>query len=239
MTTNNAVNTGLNGVTGTISFVGSDSPTFTTNISTPNLQFTANTITATNTNGGITFTVNGTGLYKFSGTSSNAATIALVENSGNGSNYIALKAPETVSGNVTFTLPSADGTNGQFLSTNGSATLSFASMSGGGITWNNVAGTTQAAAVNNGYVIGNASQTTVTLPATAALGSEVAIAGKGAGGWILTANGGQTIQMGASATSSGGSITSSNQWDTIVVVCVTANTTWVVLYAVSSGLTVT
>jgi hypothetical protein len=42
------------------------------------------------------------------------------------SNYIAVQAPSTVSSNVTFTLPSADGTSGQFLSTNGSGTLSFA-----------------------------------------------------------------------------------------------------------------
>ena len=42
------------------------------------------------------------------------------------SNYIAVQAPSTVSSNVTFTLPSADGTSGQCLSTNGSGTLSFA-----------------------------------------------------------------------------------------------------------------
>jgi microcystin-dependent protein len=42
------------------------------------------------------------------------------------SNYIAVQAPSTVSSNVTFTLPSADGTSGQVLSTNGSGTLSFA-----------------------------------------------------------------------------------------------------------------
>ena len=42
------------------------------------------------------------------------------------SNYIAVQAPSTVSSNVTFTLPSADGTSGQFLSTNGSGALSFA-----------------------------------------------------------------------------------------------------------------
>lgn len=94
--------------------------------------------------------------------------------------------------------------------------------------WNDVSGTSQAAAVNNGYIISNASATTVTLPLTAAEGSVVAIAGKGAAGWILTANTGQTIKVGNQTTSTAGTLTSSNLYDCVEVVCVTANTTWVV-----------
>ena len=41
------------------------------------------------------------------------------------SNYVGLKAPGTVSTNYTLTLPAADGTSGQVLSTNGSGVLSF------------------------------------------------------------------------------------------------------------------
>jgi hypothetical protein len=47
------------------------------------------------------------------------------------SNYVALRAPGTVSSNVTWTLPSADGTNGQVLGTNGSGTLSWSTPSTG------------------------------------------------------------------------------------------------------------
>jgi hypothetical protein len=43
------------------------------------------------------------------------------------SNYVALQAPATVASNVTFTLPSTDGSNGQALVTNGSGVLSFGS----------------------------------------------------------------------------------------------------------------
>jgi len=46
------------------------------------------------------------------------------------SNFIALQAPATISSNVTLTLPSADGSNGQVLTTNGSGTLSFTSAGG-------------------------------------------------------------------------------------------------------------
>ena len=43
-----------------------------------------------------------------------------------GGQYVALKAGTTVASNVTFTLPTADGTSGQAIVTNGSGALSFA-----------------------------------------------------------------------------------------------------------------
>lgn len=42
-----------------------------------------------------------------------------------GSNYVGLDAPATVATNVTFTLPAADGSNGQAIVTDGAGTLSF------------------------------------------------------------------------------------------------------------------
>jgi len=48
------------------------------------------------------------------------------------SNYVAFKAPSVVGSNVTWTLPSADGGSGQFLSTNGTGTLSWASAAAAG-----------------------------------------------------------------------------------------------------------
>ena len=44
--------------------------------------------------------------------------------------YVALQAAATVSSNLTFTLPSADGSDGQMLKTNGSGTLSFTTVQG-------------------------------------------------------------------------------------------------------------
>ena len=46
------------------------------------------------------------------------------------SNWVAFQAPSTVSANVTWTLPAADGTAQQALVTNGSGTLSFANAAG-------------------------------------------------------------------------------------------------------------
>ena len=53
------------------------------------------------------------------------------------SNWVAFQAPATVSSNVTWTLPSADGSSGEALTTNGSGTLSWASASADVITEGN------------------------------------------------------------------------------------------------------
>ena len=53
------------------------------------------------------------------------------------SNWVAFQAPATVASNVTWTLPSADGTSGQALTTNGSGTLSWSSASADTITEGN------------------------------------------------------------------------------------------------------
>ena len=45
------------------------------------------------------------------------------------SNWVALQAPATIASNVTWTLPAADGTTQQILTTNGTGTLSFTNKS--------------------------------------------------------------------------------------------------------------
>jgi len=67
--------------------------------------------------------------YWTKGTSSTGSGLNLVEGTSNGTSFITLKAPDSLSGITTFTLPGADGSNGQFLKTNGSGTLSFADVS--------------------------------------------------------------------------------------------------------------
>jgi hypothetical protein len=71
-----------------------------------------------------------TGALDVLGNSTSGSNIKLYEDTDNGTNYVAFKAPDTIASNVTWTLPSADGTNTQVLQTNGSGTLSFATVSG-------------------------------------------------------------------------------------------------------------
>lgn len=55
--------------------------------------------------------------------------IRFYEDNSNGYNYSAFKAPAALTANKTFTLPDGDGSSGQYLSTNGSAVLSWATPS--------------------------------------------------------------------------------------------------------------
>jgi len=53
--------------------------------------------------------------------------LKLLEDSDNGTNFTALKAADSLAASVTFTLPAADGSSGQVLSTDASGNLSFIS----------------------------------------------------------------------------------------------------------------
>jgi hypothetical protein len=98
----------------------------------------------------------------------------------------------------------------------------------GGLTISEVTGTSQAAAINNWYIINNGSLCTVTLPDTAALGSVVKITNSGAGGWKIAQNAGESIRIAGAVTTSGvtGYLQSTGVDDCIELVCITANTTW-------------
>ncbi|MBF0491602.1 MAG: hypothetical protein HQM15_02330 [Deltaproteobacteria bacterium] len=69
------------------------------------------------------------GLIGIKGSGAGAAAVDLAFYDNDNGYYVALKAPGTMTSNVTFTLPGADGTNGQFLSTNSFGTLSWATPS--------------------------------------------------------------------------------------------------------------
>ena len=60
--------------------------------------------------------------------SATGGSVKLKEGTANGTNHVALKSPNSLAGNVEFTLPSADGSSGQFLTTNGSGQLSFGTV---------------------------------------------------------------------------------------------------------------
>ena len=105
------------------------------------------TLTTTGTSGAGVVTISGaagdvtlsgnnafTGANSFTGNSTllDQADLRFGEATGNGSNWVALQAPASIEADVTWTLPAADGSTGQVLSTNGSGTLSWATASGGG-----------------------------------------------------------------------------------------------------------
>lgn len=110
----------------------------------------------------------------------------------------------------------------------GSVTISGTAS---GIGWTDVTAASQAMVADSGYTANRSSLVTLTLPATAAYGTGLAVVGKGTGGWSIAQNSGQNIQIGSlsSTIGVGGSVSSTNQFDSVNFVCTVANTTWTVL----------
>ena len=116
----------------------------------------------------IMFSVDEDGISVANGTASTGAVIRLGEATANGTNYVGIQAPASLAANVTYTLPTADGTSGQVLSTNGSGVLSWATdASGGGASYSAVrtqSGTTYTLVLGDaGDYIQTTSTTAVTI----------------------------------------------------------------------------
>ncbi len=76
------------------------------------------------TNVDINLLSKGTGTINIKGNSTQPGEIRIFEDTDDGSNYVALKTT-TLGSNLSLTLPTADGTSGQAITTNGSGVLSF------------------------------------------------------------------------------------------------------------------
>ena len=156
-------------------------------ISLATIDNTANTVNwldSTVSITGLTTTATGTGLT-LSDTATTSTVNLIIDNdkeirfreaTANGTNYVSLSAPASLSADLTFTLPSADGTVGQVLTTNGSGVLSFATV--GGLAWQSVVtASTLTAVASRGYWIDTTSNAcTVTLPASATNGDTIILA---------------------------------------------------------------
>lgn len=90
-----------------------------------------------------------------------------------------------------------------------------------------VAGITQDVVANSTYIPTNVALTSFQLPDNFDVGSRVAIVGNGAGGWSLLTGAGQTIEVASQSASAAVSVTSASQYDSIEIIGVVANTTWV------------
>lgn len=134
----------------------------------------------------------------------------------------------------------AVGTAGQVLVSNGAGSNPSFQAVPGGFTWVDVVTGTQTIAASTGYVTDNATLVTYTLPATAVLGATFRVLGGtlGAGGWTIAQNAGQAIHFGTSTTTTGtgGSLSSTNQYDNVECVAIVAggSTIWEVVASVGN-----
>jgi hypothetical protein len=116
----------------------------------------------------------------------------------------------------------------------GTHTLTI-STTGGGLTWAIVVINT-AMQRNDGYIANAVGTVQLLLPTVSVLGDIVRVAGITAGGWQITQSAGQQIQFGNLLTTVGvgGSLNSTASGDTVELVCVVANTSWMVLSGVGN-----
>ena len=130
-------------------------------------------------------------------------------------------------GNVTVISSS---TAGFVLTSNGSATPTFQAPSAAGFTWLTTSTSVTTMLVQTGYfAISPGGALTFGLPAVSAVGATVRVSLSGATSWQITQGAGQQIRLGSVLTTSGagGSLASTAQGDSIELVCVTANLSWV------------
>lgn len=110
----------------------------------------------------------------------------------------------------------------------------------GAQTWVNQTATAVTMAAQTAYVSTSTANAliTYTLPTTAAVGDTFRIVGKTTGGWTLQAAAGQTVNVGNVATTTAGSVSSSQTFDSVQIVCITANTVFSIISGVSADFTI-
>jgi len=133
----------------------------TDDISLATINYTANTVDwldSSITITGLSTSATGT-VLTLSDTATTSSVNLIIDNdkeirfreaTANGTNYVSLSAPTTLASDLALTLPSADGTNGQALVTNGSGILSFSTVA-------------PALSYSKGTFTGNGSATTITI----------------------------------------------------------------------------
>lgn len=108
--------------------------------------------------------------------------------------------------------------------TNGSGAITVASTFGS-VVWASTASTSISLAASNGYITTSGSAVTATLPtSSSAIGTVIELTVNGAGAVTIAQGTGQQIRFGNQTTTSGvtGTLTSTNQGDSIKLVCTTA-----------------
>lgn len=107
------------------------------------------------------------------------------------------------------------------------------------IGWNVITGTSAIMVADNGYITNNAGLVTLTLPLTAAVGTQISVVGKGIGGWTIAQNAGQSIVINNATTTVGvgGSVSSNYYRDNVTLICTVADLEFQIVSMISPAIT--
>jgi hypothetical protein len=118
--------------------------------------------------------------------------------------------------------------------TNGAGSITI-SATGGGFSWMTQSSSMPLSA-GNGFIANGGGALAFSLPATSAVGDQVAVTLDGATSWSITQGAGQQIRFGnlQTASGAGGSLTSTAQGDSVYLVCSVADTKWNVIDSIGN-----
>ncbi len=127
---------------------------------------------------------------------------------------------------------------GTGITTSGAGSTITINSVGGGLKWV-LATSNMTMLVNTGYVAHSVSQIALALPTVAAFGSVIRVVGDGTNPtnpWIISQSGGQQILFGNLSTTlgAGGSLAATNGRDCVELLCVVANSTFLVLSSIGN-----
>jgi len=109
---------------------------------------------------------------------------------------------------------------------NGSGSITINAV-GGGVSWQTISAS-QTLSTNNGYICTGGAALALLLPPVSSVGDMIAVTLDGSSSFQITQGAGQTIKLANATTSSGiaGSAASTQQGDTVLLVCSVANLRW-------------
>ena len=139
---------------------------------------------------------------------------------------------------VTPTAENINFLNGTDISITGSGSdITFdVTTTAGKIPWNVITDPTATLIIDEGFFASNAAGVTLTLPTTCAVGDFINVSAINAGGWTISQNALQRIHLGITPTTIGvtGSLVSTQNFDSIQMVCSIADTEFVVISSIGN-----